>query len=249
MAVTFKFQSLESDKVYFTLKEETLGSSTIKISPGSNATFELIFTPRYPGAIDRTTHLKCKSGREFTYEVFGEGVNSPFRVRPLVGAKIPLNSSYAPQLRIHNPDSRSMHILELYTTSSKLHFEPLSREKENFHIYPFEEKVLGKLTFMGIEPGKQEVMARVRYRFDGETETKLLIIPVEVEVRDTPGIYVSEPLLDFGIVSPLHKKQSLSLSVLNAKIDKSRDVEIDWIRTVPNNEPSIKVTGRLFSPL
>ena len=40
---------MESPSVYFTLKESVLGESTVKINPGSNATIEMIFTPRYTG--------------------------------------------------------------------------------------------------------------------------------------------------------------------------------------------------------
>ena len=119
---------MESPSVYFTLKESVLGESIVKINPGSNATIEMIFTPRYVGNTEATTFLTCKqSGSKFTYQVFGEGIESPFRVRPLVGAKIPLNSSYAPFLRLHNPETKPMRILELYTTSSLLHVEPFSR--------------------------------------------------------------------------------------------------------------------------
>ena len=53
----------------------------------------------------------------------GEGTESPFLIRPFVGAKIPLNSSYSPVLTLHNPEPVAMQILELYTTTSRLQFQ------------------------------------------------------------------------------------------------------------------------------
>ena len=240
---------MASPSVYFTLKEAQLGADPLQIGPGANATIEVIFTPRHLGATESTTFLTCRgTGRRFRYQVFGEGIESPFGIRPLLGAAIPLNASYSSLLRLHNPETRPMRIVELYTSSSKLHFEPFSRDADHFFVYPFEEKVLGRVTFMGVESGKQEIFARVKFRFEGDSDEELhsLVIPIEVDVRNTPGIYASEPVLDFGIVSPLNTKQTLSLSVLNAKSDKAREIELDWIRTVPKRESVVKIS---FKPM
>ena len=45
------------------------------------------------------------------FKVMGEAIESPFQIKPFTGAKIPLNSSYSPLLKIHNPHSRPMQIL------------------------------------------------------------------------------------------------------------------------------------------
>ena len=48
---------MESPSVYFTLKESVLGESIVKINPGSNATIEMIFTPRYVGNTEGNDRL------------------------------------------------------------------------------------------------------------------------------------------------------------------------------------------------
>ena len=85
------------------------------------------------------------------------------------------------------------------------------RDASNLVINPFEEKTIGKLTFTGVVAEKQEALARIKYRFEGETEIGTLIIPVEVKIK--AGIYFRESILDFGIVTPQKPKATLPLSI------------------------------------
>ena len=52
----------------------------------------------------------------FLFQVFGKlqvkgvGVSSPYRLRPLVGVRVPLNSSYSPIIYMHNPHTTPIQV-------------------------------------------------------------------------------------------------------------------------------------------
>lgn len=56
----------------------------------------------------------------FLTQVFGVGVPNPYRLRPFIGAKVPVNSSFSPIINIHNP-----------------HSEPLQVCRSTVHIYNY----------------------------------------------------------------------------------------------------------------
>ena len=43
-------------------------------------------------------------------QVKGASVSSPYRLRPLVGVRVPLNSTYSPLIYMHNPHSTPMQV-------------------------------------------------------------------------------------------------------------------------------------------
>jgi len=224
------------------------------IPPGGNGTFEVLFIPSAVAAMEQTIFMFYQSydggsPQTYKYQVMGDAIESPFRISPFVGAKIPLNSSYEPLLRIHNPESTPMQIISLYTTGSKVQFQPLTLAddqykpetedlfpKESFLIYPFEEKTLGHLTVMGIETGFQEAFVRIEYIHVGSDNSikKKLVIPVEVEVKDTVGLYAKDPILDFGIIREEDVKKTIPVNIINSG-KNAREVDIDWVRPLTNN--------------
>lgn len=46
----------------------------------------------------------------FISQVFGVGIPNPYRLRPYLGAKVPLNSSFTPIIKIHNPFSSTLQV-------------------------------------------------------------------------------------------------------------------------------------------
>ncbi len=53
----------------------------------------------------------------------GVGVTNPYRIRPFVGARIPLNGSFESNLDIYNPHSSTLSVTEMYTSGGDLHLE------------------------------------------------------------------------------------------------------------------------------
>jgi hypothetical protein len=45
-----------------------------------------------------------------TLQVKGASVSSPYRLRPLVGVRVPLNSTYSPLIYMHNPHMTAIQV-------------------------------------------------------------------------------------------------------------------------------------------
>jgi hypothetical protein len=43
-------------------------------------------------------------------QVKGASVSSPYRLKPLVGVRVPLNSTYSPLIYMHNPHATSIQV-------------------------------------------------------------------------------------------------------------------------------------------
>lgn len=56
-------------------------------------------------------------------QVGGVGRANPYRLRPFVGARIPLNGSFVSSLDLHNPYSTTLRVMEMYTSGGDLHLE------------------------------------------------------------------------------------------------------------------------------
>ncbi|NXW05503.1 TM131 protein, partial [Fregetta grallaria] len=59
----------------------------------------------------------------FLNQVFGIGVPNPYRLRPFIGARVPVNSSFSPIINIHNPHSEPLQVVEMYSSGGDLHLE------------------------------------------------------------------------------------------------------------------------------
>ena len=44
------------------------------------------------------------------WKVFGVGIPNPYRLRPFIGARVPVNSSFSPLIHIHNPYSEPLQV-------------------------------------------------------------------------------------------------------------------------------------------
>lgn len=47
----------------------------------------------------------------FYLQVFGVGIPNPYRIRPFLGAKLPINASFSPLISLYNPHSSTLQVL------------------------------------------------------------------------------------------------------------------------------------------
>ena len=80
------------------------------------------------------------------------GTPNPYRLKPLVGVRMPLNSSYSPLIRLHNPHSEPIQVLEMYSSGGDLHLELPGGETEGpqtlWQIPPYQTKSVMKANFV-----------------------------------------------------------------------------------------------------
>lgn len=68
-----------------------------------------MFLARQEGTVNNTLFIHTSVG-SFKYQVTACGMSNPFRLRPFIGAKVPINSSYSPLIHIYNPHNSTLQV-------------------------------------------------------------------------------------------------------------------------------------------
>ncbi|KFM60201.1 Transmembrane protein 131, partial [Stegodyphus mimosarum] len=79
------------------------------IPPGGNTSFDVVLLAREEGPVEDTLFIHTSLG-SFKFQVLAVGISNPYRLRPFVGVRMPLNSSYSPIIYMHNPHSSTLQI-------------------------------------------------------------------------------------------------------------------------------------------
>jgi hypothetical protein len=79
------------------------------IPPSGNTSFDIVFLGREEGVVENTLYIHTSAG-SFRFQVRAMGMPNPYRLKPLVGVKMPLNSSYSPLIEMHNPHSEPIQV-------------------------------------------------------------------------------------------------------------------------------------------
>uniref|UniRef100_A0A8C4YYA7 Transmembrane protein 131 n=1 Tax=Gadus morhua TaxID=8049 RepID=A0A8C4YYA7_GADMO len=170
------------------------------IPPGGNTSFDVVFLARVVGNVENTLFINTSHHGVFTYQVFGVGIPNPYRLRPFIGARVPVNSSFSPLINIHNPHSEPLQVVEMYSSGGDLHLElPTGQQGGTRHLWeipPFETKGVMRASFSSREADNHT--AFIRIKTNASDPDQFIILPVEVEVTAAPGIYSSIEMLDFG---------------------------------------------------
>ncbi|XP_054644536.1 transmembrane protein 131 isoform X2 [Dunckerocampus dactyliophorus] len=205
------------------------------IPPGGNTSFDVVFLARVVGNVENTLFINTTHHGVFTYQVFGVGIPNPYRLRPFVGARVPVNSSFSPLINIHNPYSEPLQVVEMYSSGGDLNLElPTGQQGGTgklWEIPPFETKGVMRASFSSRDADNHT--AFIRIKTNAPDEDKFIILPVEVEVTSAPGIYSASEMLDFGTLRTQDRPKLLNLHLLNSG---TKDVPITSIRTTPANE-------------
>ncbi|XP_055395362.1 transmembrane protein 131 isoform X2 [Bubalus kerabau] len=171
----------------------------------------------------------------FQNRVFGVGVPNPYRLRPFLGARVPVNSSFSPIINIHNPHSEPLQVVEMYSSGGDLHLElPTGQQggtRKLWEIPPYETKGVMRASFSSREADNHTAFIRIKTNASDSTE--FIILPVEVEVTTAPGIYSSTEMLDFGTLRTQDLPKVLNLHLLNSG---TKDVPITSVRPTPQND-------------
>uniref|UniRef100_A0A8C9YB76 Transmembrane protein 131 n=1 Tax=Sander lucioperca TaxID=283035 RepID=A0A8C9YB76_SANLU len=205
------------------------------IPPGGNTSFDVVFLARVVGNVENTLFINTSHHGVFTYQVFGVGIPNPYRLRPFIGARVPVNSSFSPLINIHNPYSEPLQVVEMYSSGGDLHLElPTGQQTGTLKLWeipPFETKGVMRASFSSRDADNHT--AFIRIKTNAPNEDQFIILPVEVEVTSAPGIYASTEMLDFGTLRSQDRPKLLNVHLLNSG---TKDVPITSVRTTPSNE-------------
>ncbi|XP_071504186.1 transmembrane protein 131-like, partial [Diadema antillarum] len=195
------------------------------LPPNGNTTFDVVFLARMPGNVENTIFIRTSAGTT-PYQVFGTGVPNPYRLRPFLGARVPLNSSFSPLIKMHNPFSSGLMVTEMYSSGGDLHLELPSGSQEapqnQWEIAPYQTKSVMRASFVGRTENNHTAFIRIRTNRTSQKqgplemeEGEFLMLPVEVEVSAVPGIYSSLEMMDFGTLRTQDEPKTIPLYLLN----------------------------------
>ncbi|PAA59285.1 hypothetical protein BOX15_Mlig014963g2 [Macrostomum lignano] len=202
---------------------------TETVPPGGNATFDVVFLATRAGTTENTLYIRTSAGQH-RYQVFGVGLPSPYRVRAMLGARIPLNASFAPSLQLYNPNSEPLQVTEMFSSSADLHLELPSGiginswssnprtssssstaklDESPWRIPPYETRTLMRLRLIGRSAANHSAFVRLRTSLGGPG----LVLPVQVQVSGQPGLYSCSDRLYFGQMLSSEQQRRLQLRV------------------------------------
>ncbi|KMR00163.1 putative transmembrane protein 131 [Lasius niger] len=158
------------------------------IPPLGNTTFNVVFLGRDEGDIDTHLFIHTLDGT-LKYQVKGISVSSPYRLRPVVDVKLPLNASFTPLIYMHNPHPEALQVVEVYSSGGEFQLELPSGEPEGtrelWEILPYQTKPIIRLTFNAY--AEKNHTAYVRFKVNNTAE--ILVVAVEVEVKSGAGLH------------------------------------------------------------
>ncbi|XP_005095325.1 transmembrane protein 131 isoform X2 [Aplysia californica] len=217
------------------------------VPPGGNTSFDVVFLARQVGNVENTLFIHTSIG-SIRYQVFGVGIPNPYRLRPYLGARVPINSSFTPVIQMHNPYSTSLQVLEMFASEGDLHLELPSGEREAsqelWELKPFETKAVMKASFVARVESNHSAFIRIKTNKEEQRDgaSELLILPFEIEVSSDPGIYSPVELLDFGILRTLDEPKTLRLNLINTG---PKAIHITSVNVSPPNN-AVSVDFRPF---
>uniref|UniRef100_A0A182W752 TMEM131_like domain-containing protein n=1 Tax=Anopheles minimus TaxID=112268 RepID=A0A182W752_9DIPT len=203
------------------------------IPPGGNTSFNVVFLPRKLGAADGSLLVHTSFGM-LRYLVQGEGIECPYRLRPLVGLQAPLNATLSPEITLYNPHDTPLQIVEVYSSGGNFQLELPSGAQEGpqtlWEIPPHSTRTVIRVRFHARTPGHH--IAYVRIKISGGAANpslvdKMLVVPIEIEISKETGLYSRIPFLELGVTSSLSEavsttaRRTTAAPALAAPVDDS----------------------------
>ncbi|XP_017783745.1 PREDICTED: transmembrane protein 131 [Nicrophorus vespilloides] len=185
-----------------------------KIPPLGNTTFRVVFLGREEGAVESNLFIHTTEGH-FKYHVKGASIYSPYRLRPIVGVKLPVNAFFSPLIYLYNPHLEPIQIVEIYSSGGDFHLELPSGElegpKDIWEIPPLQTKAVIKVCFLA--KVEQNHTAFVRIKLNNTND--YLVVPLEVEVTQQAMLFPPQAYVDFGVGGSLDPEKEVALNLSN----------------------------------
>ncbi|CAF0705610.1 unnamed protein product [Brachionus calyciflorus] len=230
------------------LKLESISGSTIHfycsffvdkvIPPDGNSSFDVYFLARELGHVKSALYINTNKGI-FKYIVKGTGIKNEYKLKPILNARIPINTSFSSIVEFHNPTSVHLQITEIYSSDDDLHlelpnFENTTKSENNkilnsinnkqfWNLEPFETKPIVVVRFMGRNANNHTAFICIKTT---QTTNKIPVDKTPVIINKTgqtseikTGTYESKKDVSFVLPVELEVAQYSSIFTPYEQID------------------------------
>ena len=122
----------------------------------------------------------------------------------------------------------------MYSTGGGLHLELPSGEadisKDVWQVAPFETKPIIRANFLARSEKNHTAFIRIKTNF---SVYQSVILPIEVEVSSTPGIYSTVDMIDFGVMRTNDDSKSIAIEIMNSG---TKHIQIQNVIATPVND-------------
>lgn len=207
------------------------------ILPESNTTFKVVFLPRQLGETNSSLIIHTSFG-VINYQVRGIGVECQYKLKPLVGIKLPLNATISPEIQLYNPHDYALQISEIYSSGGDFQLElptiaalssassssqstiggsgALEGDYKLWEIPPHTSKPIILVRFTGHRAGNHTAYVRIKIAATSDMEEKMLVVPIEIEIFNETGIFSQVPFIDFGTMGTFDGVRRFVYNLLNS---------------------------------
>ncbi|KAJ1521626.1 hypothetical protein ONE63_003273 [Megalurothrips usitatus] len=210
------------------------------LPPLQNTSFHIVFVVRELGPFSSPLFIHTSEGTH-KFMVEGIGVESPYRLQPIVVKRLPINGLLKQQISIHNPYPTSITVLEIVKNIEDLRLDlPVGRGQATqtlWKISPYSTKIIMNAYFKATAISNYTGYIRLK-----TSQDDILFVPVDITVTATPGLYYAQDKLDFGYGNSLQEPSTFTLEVFNSA---KRVIKVNKVDVEPSTE-AIKVA---FEPL
>ncbi|XP_060530816.1 transmembrane protein 131 isoform X2 [Cylas formicarius] len=185
-----------------------------RVAPHGNTSFKVVFLGRQEGPAESSLYIHTLDGF-IKFNVAAFGIFSQYRLRPIVGVKVPANSTFSPIIYMHNPHPTPIQIVEIYSSGGSFHLELPTGEQEGpnelWEIQPQETKAVIRVNFEAKAVRNHTAYIRIKLHHPEE----VLIVPIEVEVTSVQNIFHPQGYIDFGMGGHMDPPKEVNFCLFN----------------------------------
>ncbi|KAI6215115.1 hypothetical protein M3Y94_00347300 [Aphelenchoides besseyi] len=241
--------SSKSLDFYFSFPENKI------VKPLGKSRFIVTYLPRSEGKAATTLNIHTSVGTEEFYVVkmllqlfvsaYAHG--NPYRIRPVIKARLPVNGTFEFPIVLHNPHIDKLRLINAFSSDPELTLIHKKHEDTQLvgkqtssvayslvllqEIAPFETVNFAQAVAVGATERNVSVfivlkLDAISYSTRSVKHRVLLVMTVDMEVTTQPGLFSTVDVLDFGLIKYGERSQRM---IFNAYSTVEKGIEIDSV--------------------
>jgi hypothetical protein len=195
---------------------------------------EVVFLPIVLGTIESIIVIRTNFG-DILYKLKGIGIENHYKIKPLLGIKLPVGVEYKKPIPLHNPLD---HPLTITNVNSSEPFLKILMDNKNLEISPHQTKTPATLLFHANSSGKYGGLINLY-----TVEKGKLVIPIEILVSKS-GVHSILDEIDFGILTTEGERKSREIILINSAQQPIKITEV--LSAVHDPQLEIEFKGNII---